>query len=183
MAMLLFIILSFSTPSYNQCYLTSSLKNFKLPSSGNSKLDTSCIGDTVTLKWLYIGEPIQHNVKFYWGRLAPYIKIISPVDQEQLTFIVDKDIDNSINWNLWSVYIYWENNDSPPTIDTCGANYPIISRRCGSRSLFSTDKSGLCVGDCVEWKSESKYIPTSWEWRFEGGSPSSFIGEIGRAHV
>ncbi|MBK8079351.1 MAG: PKD domain-containing protein [Saprospiraceae bacterium] len=38
---------------------------------------------------------------------------------------------------------------------------------------FSTDKIQIMPGDSIHFNDISKGGPTSWEWQFEGGNPSS----------
>ncbi|NOT38236.1 MAG: PKD domain-containing protein [Saprospiraceae bacterium] len=38
---------------------------------------------------------------------------------------------------------------------------------------FSADRTNICVGDYVQFKNQSSKDITQWEWRFEGGNPTS----------
>ena len=157
-------------------YITSSQFRFNAPPFDNYKLDTICAGDTVTMLWV-LGSLslLDPNVTYDWSQLKSRYRIIGPDDKIKVVFVVDSVV--SHNWfNLVPPFVDWT-VAFQSSREYLRILFPVVSKACGSRSLFSTDKSGLCVGDCVEWRSESKYVPTSWEWRFEGGSPSSFIGE------
>lgn len=53
------------------------------------------------------------------------------------------------------------------TVTTCTSNPPVAD--------FTADTTVICKGDCISFTDLSTGDPTSWNWTFEEGSPSSSI--------
>ncbi|MBI2967458.1 MAG: gliding motility-associated C-terminal domain-containing protein [Bacteroidetes bacterium] len=54
-------------------------------------------------------------------------------------------------------------------VGTCSAPPPTAT--------FTASSSNICTGDCITFTDMSTNGPTSWNWNFPGGTPSSYSGE------
>ncbi len=62
-------------------------------------------------------------------------------------------------------------------LDSTGCDSTFVSNNCNSISDFVTLEPNICVGNTITFYNKSQNNPESFQWFFEGGSPSSSILE------
>lgn len=64
------------------------------------------------------------------------------------------------------------NLHSPSNLAATGAD-GTVSPGCAPTAQFSSQLSNICVGGAVQFEDISHGVPTSWDWTFQGGNPST----------
>ena len=67
---------------------------------------------------------------------------------------------------IWSMNSYGVNS----TLEELGASYSLGPAPIAN---LSTSTNIICIGDCISFNDLSTHYPTTWNWTFAGGTPSS----------
>lgn len=155
------------------CTLGNSINNY---TGFNGVLDTICIGDTMTIKWTEYAYPYYKDFSFSWIGMEEYFYVLSPYGRDSLVVIPKRDI--PVVWWLihWRTIIRWRDIQLN-TIDSCSSFDETFPIYCLPESRFIADEPYICSSHCVQFTNKSTHLPDTLHWYFEGGTPSTFIGE------
>jgi gliding motility-associated-like protein len=137
--------------------------------------DTVCVGDTLLFTWVNYEESGRENFSFDWTGLNDYVQVIGPTNELVVKVIVNKTINDISQYPQYAKIFFYNDNN---TIDSCFWGYPLAAIYCQPpQSLFSAPISRICLGECVTYNTVADIRIAQKQWYFEGGTPSTFIGE------
>jgi gliding motility-associated-like protein len=155
------------------CTLGNSINNY---TGFDGVLDTICIGDTMTIKWTEYAYPYYENFSFSWIGMEEYFYVLSPYGRDSLVVVPKRDIP-AVWWLInWRAVIRWHETQIN-TIDSCSTFDETFPIYCLPESRFIADEPYICSNHCVQFSNKSTHLPHTLQWYFEGGTPSTFIGE------
>lgn len=163
-------------------YLSYSLTTqaFRLGSSINNYtgfddiLDTICIGDTMTMKWIDY-EEFGEDFSFSWNGMEEYFYVLSPYGRDSLVLMPKTTIPFGWSNIHWRAVVRWRNAQND--IDSASLSDETFPIYCSPESRFTADKQSVCAGDCVQFSNRSTHLPDSTVWHFEGGEPAEYVGK------
>lgn len=140
-----------------------------------SDIDTVCVGDTLLFTWVNYEIMGRHNFTFDWSDLNNHLQVIGPTDQLVATAIVNKELNILWDYPTARMYYYYNNGTA---YDSCVWEYPLYASYCDlPQSNFYALERRVCAGQCISYSAVADVRINQRHWFFEGGTPSTFIGE------